>query len=277
MQAGIYRGVLHHRRATPVEHAFSYPVFMMLVDVRKLDEVCSRTKLWSSTRRFWPAAFVREDFHGDPERPLADAVLDTVFAQEGRRPTGAVFMLANWRYFGVNFNPLTVYYCFDEGYEQPSFILAEVNNTPWNERHTYVLRCDAHNPAQQHEFAKALHVSPFNPLDMTYHWQSNTPGERLHISLAASRQGQKVFAAELALAFEPLSARALRRVLITYPWMTVKVVGAIYWQALKLWWKRVPVHDHEPAVSKAPAKTCNQNTNVRGQNKPSQKIVESNR
>ena len=139
------------------------------------------------------------------------------------------------------------HYCFDENDERVETIVLEVNNTPWGERHCYVMPCaDGTTPEGYFRFqrAKVFHVSPFMPMDMDYDWRFNQPNEALTVHMENARSGEKVFDATLVLKRREITAASLAGVLLSFPLMTVKVVAAIYWQALRLWLKSVPVHDH---------------------------------
>lgn len=242
MASALYRGWVRHRRFLPKDHQFRYPVFMLYLDLAELDTVFSQSPFWSD--KPWAIArFKRADFHGDPAVPLREAVLTTVLQRTGQKPDGPVRMLANLRYFGVNMNPLCTYYCFDRCGRLNS-IVAEVNNTPWNQKHAYVLRCDEDKNKHYFEFAKVFHVSPFNPLDMTYRWFSNAPGQRLSIQLENWQAENKIMDATVILQRLPINRHNLHKMLIQYPVMTVKVMLSIYIQAVRLWLKRLPVFTH---------------------------------
>jgi uncharacterized protein len=247
----IYTGEVRHRRFAPVAHAFRYRMCMLLLDVERIPVLFAGSRLWSATR---PALgwFRRADFLGDPARPLADCVRDLVAASTGRRPEGPVLLLANLRYFGMLMNPIACYYCYAADGTTLEAVVAEVTNTPWNERHAYVLRAGDEQGLLRAEFAKEFHVSPFNPMDMLYRWTSRNPGERLGIHLENHSGGAKVFDATLSLRREPLDATALRRLLLVrYPLMGLRIAAAIYFEALRLFLKRAPFHSHPP-VSTAP-------------------------
>ena len=215
---------------------------MMYLDLDELHAVFALSPLWGR-QRFALAKFKRRDFLGAGESDLKTAVLNCVTQALGKTPKGPVRMLANLRYFGYSVNPLTTYYCFDETGERVEAIVAEVNNTPWNERHAYVL--PANGVDHFHfTFDKEFHVSPFNPLAMTYHWFSNTPGDHLAIHLENWGQGNKIMDATLSLRSSPITAKKMNHLLIAYPFMTVKVIAAIYWQAVKLLLKRTPFYSH---------------------------------
>lgn len=251
--SALYTGTLRHRRFSPKQHAFEYTVFMMYLDTREIEQVFSLSPFWSLSR-FAPAQFKRSDFHINKRLPLPpkdneiqgldDAVRATVLDQTGIQLTGPIRMLVNLRYWGFNMNPISTYYCFDESGENVIAILAEVNNTPWNERHAYVLTSEQFSQKQQVQFTKQFHVSPFNPINMNYHWYSTTPSKTLALHLENWQTHEKIMDATLTLAREEISSASLNKILIRFPWMTVKVVSAIYWQALKLWWKGVPLFNH---------------------------------
>ena len=199
--------------------------------------------LWSSTR-LAPARFRREDFLGDPRRPLVDEVRRRIREETGERHSGPIYLLANLRYFGIQMNPIACYYCYSDDESRLEYLVAEVTNTPWDERHSYVLRGPETGRWLQTGFDKAFHVSPFNPMDMRYRWRSNLPDRRLVLHLANESGGETVFDATLSLKARPMTAAALNAQLLLYPFMTARVALAIYWQALKLFLKGVPIHAH---------------------------------
>jgi DUF1365 family protein len=244
--SALYVGRLRHRRYAPRLHAFDYRLFMLYLDLAELPEVFAGRWLWRHERRGM-AAFHRADYLGDPRQPLRDAVLDLVEARTGARPRGAVRMLTQLRYLGYVFNPVTFYYCWDADGSAPAAIVAEITNTPWNERHAYVLAAGATaggGSTLRFRFGKRFHVSPFMPMDQEYEWRFSRPGRRLAVHMRNWRAGERVFDATLALERRPLTTATLTRALARFPMMSATVAAAIYWQALRLWWKRMPFHPH---------------------------------
>jgi DUF1365 family protein len=252
--SAIYRGRMQHRRHAPQAHAFTYPVAQLLLDLDELDTVFERRWLWSVGRRNL-AEFRRSDYLGDPDQPLAGAVRARITEAVGRAPSGPIRLLTHLRYAGHVFNPVSFYYCYAADGTTLDCIVAEITNTPWKERHAYVLpvtEADAHGRALCWSFDKRFHVSPFMPMDCHYHWRFTAPGDDLRVHMQVWRDGQRQFDADLALQRHPLDGRGLAAVLLRYPLMTLQVVVAIHWQALRLWLKRTPVHDHPSIAGKQP-------------------------
>lgn len=246
MKSCIFEGQVSHRRCTPVQHAFEYRMFMLYLDLSELDEVFRGRWLWS-VRRPALARFRRSDHLGDPGQPLQDSVRDLVEARTGRRPTGAVRLLTQLSYLGYGFSPVSFYYCFDPADEHVESIVAEVNNTPWGEQYCYVLAVGtaARNSSLKHfTLVKQLHVSPFMDMEVDYDWRFTEPADALLVHMENRKDGEKFFDATLRLKRSEITGHSLARVLTVYPLITMRVILAIYWQALRLWTKQCPVHDH---------------------------------
>jgi DUF1365 family protein len=200
--------------------------------------------LWS-TRKPAIARFDRRDHMGDPSRPLDDEVRALVERETGRRPQGRIALLTHLRYFGYCMNPVSFYYCWNESGESVDAVVAEVNNTPWGERHCYVLDARGQGVDRlRFAFKKEFHVSPFMDLEQDYRWSFSLPGDALSVHMENYEAGGKVFDATMHLDEVPITGRSLARVLCSYPLMTGRVILAIYWQALQLWRKRVPFFTH---------------------------------
>lgn len=265
LHSAVYEGRVVHRRHVPHPHAFSYRMGQLYLDLDEIDEVFRGRWLWSANRRNL-AQWRRADYLAGPPS-LAEAVRARLRERMDAAPTGPIRLLAHPRYAGYVFNPVSFYYCYDEDGQTLRAILAEITNTPWKQRHAIVLpladatplaapgagrngdhgndRSDrSADPDLLWRFDKHFHVSPFMPMDCGYEWRFGLPGERLHVHMRVIRQGQAQFDADLDLHRRALDGAALARVLWRYPLMTMQVIGAIHWQALRLWLKGNPIHDH---------------------------------
>lgn len=265
MQSAIYTGNIRHRRFVPNAHSFNYPLFMLYLDLDELPDLFSN-KWFCSLERFNLVSFKRKDYFA-PEQPnLKQAVINRVsedFKSKGQAAPeiAHVRMLMHARYLNIVFNPVVFYYCFDD-HQNLIAILAEITNTPWAERHDYVLpvnekRTDmgyrsGGNNKHIFSFGKKFHVSPFNPMNMDYRWVFGLPKAHLVVHMenamkALSSGGndavEKHFDATLNLERKSFEDN-LSKTLIQYPIITVKVILGIYWQAFRLWVKRNPFYDH---------------------------------
>jgi DUF1365 family protein len=246
--SAVYEGWVRHRRFEPLDHSFRYPLFLMYLDLDELPGVLDPFPLFSA-RRPAPAHFQRCDYMGDSARPLAECARDAVEAQTGRRPAGPVRLLANPRYLGHVFNPVSFYYCFDAAGERVEAIVADVNNIPWGERHPYVLaRGSRRGTVLSDELDKDLHVSPLMGMEQTYAFRASEPGERLSVHIESrpqridpqveeqgvARKAGKTFDATLSLRRHELSRARLAGMLARYPALSLQTVAKIYAQSLRL-------------------------------------------
>ena len=251
MHSCLYVGQVRHRRFQPRPHSFNYKLFMVYLDLDELPGLLQRYWFTSFNKpniiSFW-----RKHHLGDASIDLATAVRDFIQAQTGRRPQGPIRLLTHLSYFGYRFNPVSFYYCFAKGSGQLEYIISEINNTPWGEQHCYLHQVDpGAAPTSRFQFNKSFHVSPFIPMDIDYDWRFRQPGEQLNVHMIDNHHGQTVFDATLQLTQQPLTGTSLGYSLIRFPLMTLKVIAAIYYQALRLWLKRIPFYTH-PDSKEAP-------------------------
>jgi DUF1365 family protein len=242
----IYAGNVGHSRYQPVTHRFRYSLFMMYLDLAELEQVFEGRIFWSVNRPNL-AWFRRRDYMGDPDLPLDTTVREEVQRQLGYRPAGPIRMLSHLRYFGHNFNPVTFYYCFDQAGSRLEAIVANITNTPWGERYSYVLNTSQKIDLGQEvrfRFAKNFHVSPFMDMNVEYDWWFGVPGDSLQVQMILLRDGARQFSANLDLKRRELNGSNLSRMLLSYPPMTLKVIAGIYWQALRLWIKGATFYAH---------------------------------
>ena len=244
MHSCIYKGLVNHRRYNPRPHEFSYSLFMMYVDLDELPFLFDNSLSWQYEKPGL-ASFYRKDHYGDSSDKLSTMIRELIFARTHDVVTGPIRLLTHFRYFGHVFNPLSIYYCFDEHDEQLTHVVAEVTNTPWKEQHCYVLP----GHMQQEKFLTAssqkdFHVSPFMDMDMNYQWSIQVPGEHLHLGIENIASDKKLFDATISMKKIDLNKRNLANVLTSFPFMTIKIVSAIHFQALKLWFKGIDYVPH---------------------------------
>ena len=233
--------ITHHRRV-PVDHAFRYRVWMLLVDVDGLADLANVSR-WLSVDAPGVLQIRTRDHLPGAEGNLRERVAGTVVGAGQPPPEGPITLLTQPRNLGVSFNPVSFFFCHDAGGSVVESIVAEINNTPWNERHSYVLRSQEPAARVSFEFPKSFHVSPFNDMDVDYRWQFEI-GERIHVRMVIERDGLEIFRAGLHLRSQPLDAAAITRGVRGYPAQNLVTLGRIYHQAFQLWRKRTPFHEH---------------------------------
>ena len=253
MQSCLYEGRVRHVRSEPLVHRFDYRLAMAFLDLDEVQNATDATRLIPNGR-FSSVSFRPEDHASGlvprgaigSARQLADRIRDLVEREAGCRPAGPVRLLTQLRYVGHYFSPLNLYYCHRQD-GRTDAVVAEVSNTPWGERHHYVLHEGNQVPAQRalrYRHRKEFHVSPFMDMDATYDWQLNVPGSRLRACITSTKDGAPFFFAAMMLRRKKLSPGSLRSLLIKYPLMTVRIATAIYWQAFQLWKKKCPFYPH---------------------------------
>ena len=250
--SAIYTGWVSHQRCSPKLHHFRYKIFMMYLDLNELPSLFNNMRYWSYGKRNI-ANFNRADYYGDSTKPLKDEISTLVKTATGNAIRGDIRLLTNMRYFGHCFNPVSFYYCFEADNQTLQAIVSHITNTPWGEDYAYVHDlCNANYQEKLtkngviHAFKleKNFHVSPFMPMNIQYDWAFKLEQNQLFIHMKNLQHQIEIFSATLALQKSELSEKSLNRLLIKYPLMTVKVVAAIYWNALKLYLKRIPFYAH---------------------------------
>lgn len=250
LHSAIYAGHVVHARLRPRQHKLHYRVFCLLLDLDELPTLARLTKLLGINTggvfSFW------EKDHGDGRtgglRHWVESQLDNAGIAMGRP---RIRILCYPRMFGYVFNPLTVYFCSDAAGSTRA-ILYEVCNT-FGERHTYIIAAGEHAGVVEHSCAKQLYVSPFMPMECDYHFRIEPPDERVVVSINETDTEGLLLRAAFSGQRQALTGRALLKALLAYPLMTLKIIGAIHWEAFKLWRKGVPLFRHQKAAMRVAA------------------------
>ena len=237
MNSCIYRGLIFHKRSKPVEHSFSYSLDYIYLDLDEINSVFSQSRLWSCNSTNL-VSFHREDYLPS-SRPLKDEVIEQIRLATGDEFKGQVFLLATLRSLGYCLNPIALFYCRDEN-NTLTHVVVEVHNTPWNQRHAYVLN----GPDFDSPTNKALHVSPFMPMDTIYEWGIGDPLESLNVSIRVSHTEGPFFDARMSLHKIDITSGNIAKLIFSHARQAFRMVTAIYLQALRLWIKKVPFYPH---------------------------------
>lgn len=225
----LYRGRVSHARTNPRPHAFSYDTYMLALNLDDLGK--QRWMPIFGIERVAPLSFRRRDYRGDPSRSLRRTIEDDVERELGFRPAGPIVLLTHVRVLGFVFNPVSFYFCHDEPGRLVA-VVAEITNTPWGERHAYVLA--AQDGTVDASFPKTFHVSPFMPMDQLYRWRISPIADGVTIEMSNIERGEAVFVAKLAMARVAMTRTQLVKAALAVPFIGIQVVLHIYWQALCL-------------------------------------------
>ncbi|MFT2092694.1 DUF1365 domain-containing protein [Paraglaciecola sp. 2405UD69-4] len=236
LNSGIYAGTVRHRRYKHTNHSFSYSLYMLAIDLDELPEMYQGSP-FIGDKWYHPIRFNQNDYIKSELGTLKERIQTKVLSLGGKWDGHKVTMVAQARCLGLYFSPINFYFCYDQNLKC-QYMLAEVSNTPWRERHYYLVNLDKVQPT-----AKTFHVSPFMEMDMDYHWRVTPPGKKMLVHIE-NHQERKVFDATLAMSKKSISVRNVVSTLFSTPSMTFKIVLAIYWQALKLFIKKVPFVAH---------------------------------
>ncbi len=245
MNSSLYFGKVRHHRKSPKIHNLEYGIFMAHLFLDELKEVFKGRWLWSINKPNL-SSFKRTDYHRPEIESLQDAVRDTMTRQLGEKMSGKVSILTHLRTFGYCFNPVTFYYLWGDDLTSPVAIMTEITNTPWGERYAKCFRWKDTdiNEKSEYDFRKEFHVSPFIGMDVDYDWRFQNPQETVKIDMYLRQNNISFFSAHLHLKQKAISFKNLSMALIRFPFMTLKVTAAIYWNALLLKLKGCPFYSH---------------------------------
>jgi uncharacterized protein len=247
----FYRGPVMHQRMRPVSHRFSYSVFSLLIDLDALDQIDRQSPFFSVNKFNLMSVYERD--HGPRDGSSLATHARRLFKEAGLHLEGGrILLLCYPRILGYVFDPLSVYFAYDDR-DQLVGLLYEVRNT-FGEHHTYVAPL---KPGEQteagirQESPKRFFVSPFNPVEMAYRFRIHPPDETIGVRILVTDQEHPVMAASFHGRFLPFSTRSLLQLCLTIPFLTLKIIGGIHIEALRLWMKglRLRARPAPPAPS----------------------------
>jgi hypothetical protein len=235
-------GWVRHRRGRPAHHAFRMSLFYALLDVERAAAPLDGTAGCGWRRPAW-TRFHRRDYLAGPTN-LAEAARQRARELGCDDCGGRVLLLTQLRSGGHCFNPVSFYYLHGAD-GRCSAVLAEITNTPWGERHCYLVPRNAEGRLQR-RFPKVFHVSPFNGMQQIYDWRFSEPGRHLVVHMVNEEDGSPLFDATLSLQRRPWRATSVLGCQMRWPWLSLLTLLRIHYEAARLWWKGVPFHAHPP-------------------------------
>ena len=239
MLSRFYVGKVAHHRGEPF-HGFDYRVCYAWIDLDEIDEFCASSSL-ISRERMNLFSFYREDYLPG-EGSLLEKVRIIVSEKTGVPYSGKVFALTTLRQMGVSMNPISLFYCYPEAEGAVGYVVVEVHNTPWGERHVYVLTW--HQSASSVVHPKELHVSPFMPMTLDYEFDLPAPDQEIVVGINVFNSGKPKFSASLDLQVLPLTSTMVSKILFAYGWQPLMTAARIYYQAFRLWLKKARFYPH---------------------------------
>ncbi|MBR0699182.1 DUF1365 domain-containing protein [Bradyrhizobium diazoefficiens] len=237
--AALYWGKVMHARWRPVQHRFTYRVMSLLIDLDRLGEADRQSRLFGVNRAA-PFSFHERD-HGDGSGAgLSEHARQLAADHSIDLSGGRVLLLCYPRVFGYVFNPLSVYFCYGAS-GNVALMIYEVRNT-FGEMHSYILpvQQDSAGPAIRQSQAKAFYVSPFMEMETYYRFSVSPPRQDVKVRILQSGAQGAMFAAAFCGRRRALTSRSLLAALFGLPFLTLKVIAAIHWEAMRLWLKGVP-------------------------------------
>ncbi|HSD39849.1 MAG TPA: DUF1365 family protein [Rhodocyclaceae bacterium] len=247
-RSALYVGRVMHQRLRPRRHRLAYRIYNLLLDLDELPGLDARLRCFS-VGRFNLFSFHASD-HGDGSGTDLRTQIETQLRRAGLPTGGAIRLLTMPRLLGHVFNPLSVWFCHAPENGALQALIYEVSNT-FGDRHSYLIPVtDSDAPVIDQGCSKQLYVSPFNDMAQRYRFRVASPGESVSVGISVHDEAGAVLNARLDGQRRPLSDAALLRVFVSHPLLTLKVVAAIHWEALRLWLKRVPLQTRPAAPAR---------------------------
>jgi len=236
MTSSIYNGTVIHKRFKPKTHYFKYSVFSLLIDLSELETLDKKIKFFSFNK-FNLISFFEKDHGSRDGSSLIKWVKKILYENNIQYNNITIKLLCYPRIFGYVFNPLSVFFIYDNN-EKLISILYEVKNT-FGEQHTYIFKVENDSKLFQHNCAKKFHVSPFIEMNCNYFFRILKPGEKISIIIDQYQINEKILYASQDGSRANFDSKELLKSYLKHPLMTFKIISAIHYEAFKLWTKGV--------------------------------------
>ena len=229
----IYSGFVIHKRFKPKKHFFSYKTFSLFIDLNELEILQKKIKFFSYNK-FNVLSFYNVDHGPRDGSSLTDWVKKILNKADINIGAGSIKLLCYPRFYGYVFNPLSIFYCYDEGLKLKA-ILYEVKNT-FNEQHTYIFKAEGKDKIEQ-TCKKKFYVSPFMDMETKYDFKLLYPDEKLYVSINQTDKEGVILSAIQTGERKDFNLKQLITNFFKYPLMTIKIISAIHFEAFLLWKK----------------------------------------
>ncbi|HOP21348.1 MAG TPA: DUF1365 domain-containing protein [Gammaproteobacteria bacterium] len=246
MQTGYCKGTIMHQRIKPKVHRFKYNMSWALFDLDELQSVSDKN-IFFSLNRFNLISIKTKDYINSENKSLKTKACELIEERTGKKFGGKIILFTHPRYLGFEFNSVSFYFCY-EGNDL-KYILSEINNTPWNEKHIYLHdlnKCDEKRTSDLHtfRFRKQFHISPFADMDIDYNWRFKITSETLFVAMDLYQNKNKIMNVVLDTVMIPVGNKGFSAWALSRPFQSLKMFSGIYWHALRLWLKKIPFYYH---------------------------------
>jgi len=254
MKASFCSGSVVHNRLTPKSHRFTYQMSWCLFDLDSIDDLFKQSRFWS-LNKFNIVSIRNKDYINNTPASIKSKVRTYLLNHTDKEFNGKIFLFTHPRYMGFGFNSVNFYFCYEN--DHLLYILSEINNTPWKQKHVYFHDCL--NPMNNKgnkifdyvfNFKKEFHISPFVDMEIDYQWKFTVSPEKFTVQMRLNKQDKRLMNVSLNTVVVPIGKNDLIKWTLKKPFQALKMFTGIYWQAFKLWAKKIPFFTHPKEQTK---------------------------